>query len=830
MKNQNNNQPADINMAVCDRNANVLPMLQTYTTKVLKPNIIGKKNILNLQMLNCEGYKYVIKWDFDLNGQTITVPKNCILEFDGGSLKNGTIIGQDTSFINVGYVDIWGENLTRGGSWKEIGGVQSNWTQASPDAPDYIKNKPNIYTKPEADNKFQHKGNYAPASDTARIEDLEQAVGNGGSVDSRIADAKSEVIGGASSDYNTLGKVESKIGEEQAARTAKDNQHDTALADRYTKEEVNNIVSRTPETDVIVIEVPAASQSDIAGWLDANTPSGTDPETGRSVRANKLYRVPGPDNTTFSEWAWDGTAYIMLANKDYGIDDEPDIWSNNPVKGSGIAAFYGYYTDNPLYGYVVLDNKRRFILGIKKDGSFEWAEGVPTPVKEYISRILEDYINRRELDISQTDNLRYLDILLDADRKFVSGHDIKGILHENAGIETPSLKSDRLELSDYGYSEISKKIGLYSKYTGKKIWWCGTSIPAAGFWNVDNGNSYPLMVGQIVKAGRVYNEAVGSSNAKYSSITSGISYEIVSRRMGNTIADALAICSDLWTIDDANQTVSAGPRSKGITEIPNVATYKDACYQRYLLLSNCYEIKLVSKYLISDPGENEAYLRQKFGNLYNTLVSLHPNAYNYQDDIDLFIIDHGHNDYPSPVPEENIGTTDMTTFAGAINTYIRLVMQYKPHARIMFISDYDNWTASTRTIEAQKQIADYWHIPFVDLRNYLPFAINAKVRTRGYWNVNGYWKEEGFTYNPNADTIAEAFSVEGDAYFNPFMGTTISDIASSITPEQDSDGVWWYYTYPRYIWIRDGLHPHSDKSGRCLTLYSEVISNFICNI
>lgn len=104
----------------------------------------------------------------------------------------------------------------------------------------------------------------------------------------------------------------------------------------YNKEETNNIVSRTPETDVIVIEVPAASQSDIAGWLDANTPSGIDPETGRSVRANKLYRVPGPDNTTYSEWAWDGTKYIMLANKDYGIDDKPYKTSSNVVKSSGI--------------------------------------------------------------------------------------------------------------------------------------------------------------------------------------------------------------------------------------------------------------------------------------------------------------------------------------------------------------------------------------------------------------------------------------------------------------------------------------------------------------
>lgn len=103
----------------------------------------------------------------------------------------------------------------------------------------------------------------------------------------------------------------------------------------YNKEETNNIISRTPETDVIVIDIPAASQDDIAGWLDANTPSGIDPETGRSVRANKLYRVPGPTNTTYSEWAWDGTKYIPLANKDYGIDNTPQPGSDNMSKSGG---------------------------------------------------------------------------------------------------------------------------------------------------------------------------------------------------------------------------------------------------------------------------------------------------------------------------------------------------------------------------------------------------------------------------------------------------------------------------------------------------------------
>lgn len=171
------------------------------------------------------------------------------------------------------------------------------------------------------------------------------------------------IVAGANEIFDDdLGKRQSEINAEQATvnqnqGTINQNQQvvngnvaeaienlEEEVADRYTKEETNNIISRTPETDTIVIDVPSESQSDIAGWLDANTPSGIDPETGRSVRANKLYRVPGPDNTTFSEWAWDGAAYICLADKDYGIDNVPVADSDNCAKSGGI-----YSVDRELF-------------------------------------------------------------------------------------------------------------------------------------------------------------------------------------------------------------------------------------------------------------------------------------------------------------------------------------------------------------------------------------------------------------------------------------------------------------------------------------------------
>lgn len=110
----------NIKVGICRCHRHYIPSY-IYKTIVLKPNYCCRdnRNILTQEQLSEKNVKYIIKYNFSLGGETITVPKNCILEFDGGSISNGTIVGQDTVFINVGDVEIWGENLTREGTWRE---------------------------------------------------------------------------------------------------------------------------------------------------------------------------------------------------------------------------------------------------------------------------------------------------------------------------------------------------------------------------------------------------------------------------------------------------------------------------------------------------------------------------------------------------------------------------------------------------------------------------------------------------------------------------------------------------------------------------------------
>ena len=91
----------------------------TYKTVVLKPNWVNGKNVLTQAMLSDTNTKYVIKWNYDLNGETIYVPGGCILEFDGGIVRNGTMVGLNTFVNNVGDVNLIFDNVIKEGTWRK---------------------------------------------------------------------------------------------------------------------------------------------------------------------------------------------------------------------------------------------------------------------------------------------------------------------------------------------------------------------------------------------------------------------------------------------------------------------------------------------------------------------------------------------------------------------------------------------------------------------------------------------------------------------------------------------------------------------------------------
>ncbi len=62
--------------------------------KILRRNIIDGKNILTQDMINQSYTIYVVQYDYDLNGATITLPEGCMFNFQGGSISNGFLEGK----------------------------------------------------------------------------------------------------------------------------------------------------------------------------------------------------------------------------------------------------------------------------------------------------------------------------------------------------------------------------------------------------------------------------------------------------------------------------------------------------------------------------------------------------------------------------------------------------------------------------------------------------------------------------------------------------------------------------------------------------------------
>ena len=73
----------------------------------------------------------------------------------------------------------------------------------------------------------------------------------------------------------------------------------------------------------------ALTQSDIV--------VGTLPESGTK---NLIYRVPG--TSSYSDYMWDGTKFVKMAEYDNAIDDEPTAGSENLVKSGGVIAYNGF--------------------------------------------------------------------------------------------------------------------------------------------------------------------------------------------------------------------------------------------------------------------------------------------------------------------------------------------------------------------------------------------------------------------------------------------------------------------------------------------------------
>lgn len=254
---------------------------------------------------------------------------------------------------------------------------------------------------------------------------------------------------------------------------------------------------------------------------------------------------------------------------------------------------------------------------------------------------------------------------------------------------------------------MAKKVFDINEWTGKKILWFGTSIPAGGFIGKTLKSTYPRMVGDKLGA-YVVNEAIGSSavhckqpNRVYKDTNPyGFigNFEACSRCLTNTIAEMQ------WIIDNYNSNIWTSG---------TVSSMNDTLKNQ--ILSCSYENKL---------------------NQHLTTTTIP----------DLIVFDHGHNDLINALDLEHqyyeqYGEDSLYTFRGAMNFLIKKIKNFNSRIQIVVVGEYcgnENNQINTMQIEVAKD----WNIPIYKQWEMLGWSKTKEISKKGYWNKNssGLWE------------------------------------------------------------------------------------------
>ena len=394
----------------------------------------------------------------------------------------------------------------------------------------------------------------------------------------------------------------------------------------------------------------------------------------------------------------------------------------------------GYYQDTKF-----IDNSNNIVYyyDVKNLKSIKLTT-IQTQYKNIYTLLDDEYNVIDYLRVNNTEQLNYNE---------------KVITINNASyIAISKLKTDNVDKKIIYPAPIIKNINL--KWYAKKIVWFGTSIPAGGKEGKINPNSYPNLLGKRLGA-NVINEAIGESSLH---------------------------CKQVHRISDENPYGFENNWQKCARCLTNTLEETE------WVLANYDNTNVFTQSTVSSlTDEDKTFYR---GCSYENKLLPHLTS----GDVDLFVLDHGHNDMinankiddnyvEDSVIMEQYGKTNLYTFEGASNFIIQKILDNNPMNKICFIGEYENqkmdkiWTA-------QMKVANNWLFPIYKQWEKLGWSQNT-IKTTGYWNnATGLWVESGGT-------------------------------------EQE-------ITMLRR-WVRDNIHPHSDASGKAIKWLLDNMETWFLN-
>lgn len=340
----------------------------------------------------------------------------------------------------------------------------------------------------------------------------------------------------------------------------------------------------------------------------------------------------------------------------------------------------------------------------------------------------------------------------------------------------------------------SSKLGK-NYWTNKNIWWCGTSIPAGSDATLGSEETvagmYPKQVGVNLDA-TVYNEAVGGSMCRANVRTgdyNGANISNITSALSMTNEEVELFIANYDTLKGLSKNTSwSSSLSSGEQNRMRAASFEKK------LLPYLNGTKVFPDLFVIDHGHNDWKYSKSDG---TSDIILEPTIENIQSGElaeDTYMTANNNANLekffgslaniPSEQKAKFIASVNRNCYIGAVNFIITLILKYNPHARIVFISNYEYKNGDGKgyapLIDAQESLADSWAFPLCEVYKYLGFSDHIIPGSMDWFNTN-----------------------------YPNVSRATSDVSC-------------YRVYNP-----DKVHPHSDTTGDANKNYAGVISEFI---
>lgn len=357
-----------------------------------------------------------------------------------------------------------------------------------------------------------------------------------------------------------------------------------------------------------------------------------------------------------------------------------------------------------------------------------------------------------------------------------------GYINVNAASTAPAAAYEVEKVKTfYTKEEAEARFGGDLNYwKGKTLWWCGTSIPAGG-----GSTNYPSICGTMLSATTI-NKAVGGSMCRANVRTgdyAGANFSNITSALTMTKAEIEAFITNYSTIQP---TLTGGaPATLSVSDLERL---RAASFEDRLLpyLDGTYDMPDL---FVIDHGHNDwKYIMPDS----SSDIGLEPTLANISGGVlaeDTYMTDNnceklelyvGSLDNVEPSKKAAfVASLNRNCYKGAINFLVTTILHHNPFARIVFISNYEyehgNHPGYAPLILAQQDNASGWAFPLCEVYKKLGFSDHIVPGTKNLY-----------------PSISETYDRDVFKVYNP-----------------------------------DGVHPHSQPDGITNEIYAGVVAEFL---